>query len=573
MFARLTQQLQQPTRQIARLTTSKLSRHLPTHLPRPLLSQPIQFSTRHTHLSTISPSSQNFSTDTTSADGTTTSTAFPGDGQLTENNTTSPVTHQGEEESAVEEEEEEEEEVIFIKTDVPSAASAGKMIDHEIEMVNPDLFPEGLPPRLAKELQHIDEKDISSWVMRNLSSDIVTRLEKHVDVKGRLYRSVVNNGVQIEADNELESPFKENIERIQEQLQDLQTKKTKAKEDDNWDEVRGAREELRETFNNEYHFETKPEPLKDGIIVLSGPKLTGKSTILCQVVQWARTNGWIVMYTPDSGSLLRKSRAVQPSRHYEGYYDQPDLAVPLLANFRQAHVKQLNKLPYQQQDEIEIRPTYIAERQRKDDQRKKKTGKSGKGIVTLLDICDHGLLNPADAATSYRDLREQLSVVENEETKILFVIDDVNTMYSDSGFGVKWNGTDALGSKKKNVLGGDKFTLSGSIRPFDQNGLRKNFVPKRGAVLAAVTGTSEWLPSHMKVKHDAGAMFQYTVPVQQYVSNEFEAAVRMYGHNGILHKSCDKQDIAKSKVATSCHPGHLYEHVLRSEIKEAHSGH
>ena len=159
--------------------------------------------------------------------------------------------------------------------------------------------------------------------------------------------------------------------------------------------------------------------------------------------------------------------------------------------------------------------------------------------------------------------------MESEEAKILFVIDDVNTLYSNTVFGYEMKPVE-----------GDMLTLSSTLRPFDQNGLRENFAPKRGAVLCATTGTSENLPSAKRVRKEAGAMYDYLSPVRPYDREEFDAAIRMYVASGLMGKNCFREinskkekrselvvaDIEKARVQSSQYPGVLYEHVVQLEM-------
>jgi len=384
--------------------------------------------------------------------------------------------------------------------------STASSVDRSIEFVDPSLCPEGYPTQIMKELKHLNNSTVSSWVVRNLTREICQRLEAHVAP-----HTFEQDGTQRE--------------------------------------------------------EEGGEALKDGVVVLAGPKEHGKSVILCQVVQWARRNGWIVLYSPNSGNLLRKGVQIYPSRHFEGYYDQPDLAGPLLMSMRKAHAKELNSL----QVKGTPRPTYVAERARKDKAKAERTGKAvpnREGYCTLLDVCDHGLLNGADAATSYRDLREQLSIVDDESMKILYVVDDLNATYNESIFGYDMK-----------MVEGSELTLSSSVQPFDAKGLRSNFVPKRGAVVAATTGTFQYLPKEEDVKKAASDLYHYTVPVRPYDAVEFDAAMRMFSHSGLVPKNVLRpvgqpekrselilSDIASAKVATSSHPGILYEHIVAYSI-------
>jgi hypothetical protein len=380
MFAQIVKRGFHPTRQsAARLTTLVAPKR---HLPTQLLSRPLQQQQQHHHqqqrtngVVSLFPTlhqqqqqqqqQQRFSSTPSTSDSPppTTSTAFPGDGQTSSGAAAAAAGSAAAGGSGgIQQTSTAQKVKVKIK-----AKKKIQIIDENIEIMNTELFPEGVPEHLTKELKHLNHPDVASWVKRKLTDDIVRRLEARVSLE----------------------------------------KQDKKEYDPDLD-------------------------LNEGVVVLAGTREVGKSVVLCQVVQWARNNGWIVLYSPNSGSLLRSGVQIYPSRHNEGYFDQPDIAGPLLANFRKAHARQLNKLPYQG----EPRPTYLSERKRKEDVRKEKTGKSGDlNAVTLLDVVDHGLLGlgGSDAATSYRDLREQLSIV----SVFCFVV-------GDSGGGGGGGGGDVL---------------------------------------------------------------------------------------------------------------------------------
>ena len=187
--------------------------------------------------------------------------------------------------------------------------------------------------------------------------------------------------------------------------------------------------------------------------------------------------------------------STRPSIHYEGMFDNTAYAAPILTQLRSQHGKQLNQ--------VEVRGDLASAARYENERRRKEAVKRSKGIKssaasgvdvppTLLDVLDNGLANPEDASTSVRDLREQLSLVD--EYPVLFAIDEVNTLYGQPYS--TWSYRDVLPQDMK----ASKLTLCDAFMPFDAQGLRPGFVPRRGAVIGATTATSYYLPMRMLYK-------------------------------------------------------------------------
>lgn len=64
--------------------------------------------------------------------------------------------------------------------------------------------------------------------------------------------------------------------------------------------------------------------------LLTGARGSGKSQLLNYAVQYARRNGWIVLFVPDSFEVMHLGRALQRSKRRPGMADQNDIAMKIL---------------------------------------------------------------------------------------------------------------------------------------------------------------------------------------------------------------------------------------------------
>jgi hypothetical protein len=235
-------------------------------------------------------------------------------------------------------------------------------------------------------------------------------------------------------------------------------------------------------------------------------------------------------------------------------------------HMRSQHGKQLNRVPVR--GDLRKAARYVNERRRKEAVKRARgidsAAISGADVPpTLLDVLDNGLANPEDASTSVRDLREQLSLVD--EYPVLFAIDEVNTLYGQP-FSC-WSYGDTLPQDMKAKY----LTLCETFMPFDAQGLRPGFVPKRGAVVAATTSSSHYLPSEDAVRDEAD-MQGYAVPLGNYTRDEFNAIMATYARHGMIPKggggvgdfvvaTVTDKDIDIAQMSTQGHPAAVLRYV------------
>ncbi|CAN0072899.1 unnamed protein product, partial [Discosporangium mesarthrocarpum] len=78
--------------------------------------------------------------------------------------------------------------------------------------------------------------------------------------------------------------------------------------------------------------------------LVTGVRGAGKSCVLNDVVLHARMNGWVVVFVPDSRSLLHKGIYCRPSPVFKGMYDLPKQSIKMLESLKSAHSSQLGQI-------------------------------------------------------------------------------------------------------------------------------------------------------------------------------------------------------------------------------------
>jgi hypothetical protein len=64
------------------------------------------------------------------------------------------------------------------------------------------------------------------------------------------------------------------------------------------------------------------------------PPLRRHSALLNYIVHYARANGWICLFVPNTFKLCRDGKVLVASRSRPGLVDQHDLALDMLKNVR-----------------------------------------------------------------------------------------------------------------------------------------------------------------------------------------------------------------------------------------------
>ena len=85
------------------------------------------------------------------------------------------------------------------------------------------------------------------------------------------------------------------------------------------------------------HVSPSSIPLDDGVVVLTGPPGVGKSGVLNYAVLYARANGWLVVFIPNSFDVWYNSMVLVRSRSRPGFVDQHDKALAVLREVFSAH--------------------------------------------------------------------------------------------------------------------------------------------------------------------------------------------------------------------------------------------
>lgn len=101
--------------------------------------------------------------------------------------------------------------------------------------------------------------------------------------------------------------------------------------------ARDAIQKLKDLHQSGFQQQTTP-------LILDGVKGSGKSALLNQLVYWARSAGWLVVFLPRS-AMVKRTGFLLPSRVHIGCFDQPNHARALCYCMLRAHGDKLKTLP------------------------------------------------------------------------------------------------------------------------------------------------------------------------------------------------------------------------------------
>ncbi|OQR81663.1 hypothetical protein THRCLA_23323 [Thraustotheca clavata] len=168
--------------------------------------------------------------------------------------------------------------------------------------------------------------------------------------------------------------------------------------------------------------------------VLDGERGTGKTVALLQIVQFARENGWIVLFAPQVRAWCYDAPYVTKSAHIEGKFDIDVVAMDIIKQLIEFHGEQLA--------ELLIQGDYADNKYypRSFEKKPKSSSEYNKEDLTLLDMAENGLKDDLLSCSALVDLRAELAKVT--KYPVLIAIDEYNTLFEKTVFG--YEGYDVL---------------------------------------------------------------------------------------------------------------------------------
>ncbi|KAK1321263.1 hypothetical protein QJS10_CPA03g01018 [Acorus calamus] len=155
-------------------------------------------------------------------------------------------------------------------------------------------------------------------------------------------------------------------------------------------------------------------------IVLDGPVSCGKSIALAMLVQWARSEGWLVMYVPEGRSWTHGGLYYQNPEN--DHWDTPIQAANILQDFLKFNESRLKQLLCQISDPIPMGEGAGVGLMRGVDSMAMPDGS------TLYDLIQTGITYSQAAVGVVVRLRKELSLVK--DVPVLIAVDQVNAFRS-----------------------------------------------------------------------------------------------------------------------------------------------
>ncbi|EQC29553.1 hypothetical protein SDRG_12802 [Saprolegnia diclina VS20] len=212
--------------------------------------------------------------------------------------------------------------------------------------------------------------------------------------------------------------------------------------------------------------------------VLDGERGTGKSVALLQIVNFARENGWIVLFAPHVRAWCYDAPYVTKSAHIQGKYDIDVVAMDVLKQLIQSHGHQLAELSLSADYGDKYYPHTF-------EKKPKSTSEYDKASLTLLDMAENGLKDDLLSCAALVDLRAELAKVT--KFPVLIAIDEYNTLFEKTVFGYEGH----------NVAPRD-ISFIHALADVDETGHREDRSLANGLFVAATTKN---FPSAFKFTH------------------------------------------------------------------------
>lgn len=283
-------------------------------------------------------------------------------------------------------------------------------------------------------------------------------------------------------------------------------------------------------------YKNGPDPL----VLLSGPRSSGKSATLAHVVDYARSNGWVTLFVPRMHSILHDSDVMEPSRRRPGFFDQPTFAREILSQFGAANQDLLSAIELKTKDHPEAE------------------GRLDNYSTLAEVVAESSNADPQiDHVGLVLDLVRELSVTT--EFPVLLALDDYNQCYQSTAY-----------YYDNERIWPEQLTLVNALRFFQQTSDDEEhaFAPKHplqnGVVVAAES-------HHRSLDKSDNAKYRAVwksitatasrVPHSYFNISEVESCLRHYFHHNICFQEPTESAVRTLHLLTNGNPSEM---LLRS---------
>lgn len=245
-------------------------------------------------------------------------------------------------------------------------------------------------------------------------------------------------------------------------------------------------------------------------VYLDGWTGSGKSIALFIMVNWARKNGWIVMYIPSAYLLVEGSSYVKGE---DELWETPDAARFILNSMKDNHLNSLEKL----------------------------SGRNGKPLATII---TEGLAarEPKDVVDAAIALKEELQALK--DVPVLIAVDDYNVLYSHTQY------FEAMHAFHHRSLAPEEIRLVRAFRVMEQPS------PANGVSIAAPT-FGNTISDKLRIPLPKGSRFH----VPRYALDEVRATVEYFSAVGHIKGTPDIDTLKRAMFLTNGNAKELREYA------------
>jgi hypothetical protein len=406
------------------------------------------------------------------------------------------------------------------------------------------LFPEGLPPGVTDEFELTQRRAL---MVRPEVRSLVEELERYRLVS----KAWLERGGQGSADKVFGG-------KVFLQGEDVETERSEEVVEEVMQSAREWCEEL--------------ESLPDGPTrVLTGPRGCGKTCALTQVVRYARSRDWIVVYIPSAYRLTHQGQVLTPTRGRPGDYDQNDLATEILNHVLTCHGEQLDKILQRgkyrldmflpEEDDTKMRAEVARRVAEEEDQvasLKAEAESKGQSFdpskdwtsqlqldllavetldreakgYTLGHMLRWGLAHPPQATETVVALLSELR--QTVEYPVLVAVDGVNDLYEPSGYPSPYG----------RRLSTKRLPLVRALQAFNSGGPKMSF--RRGAFVGAVSLSRNTNPALLRHSPPGSAAVvppDNRFPLQPWARTEIHSQLLHYAMTGRFPELPDRASV------------------------------
>jgi len=314
-------------------------------------------------------------------------------------------------------------------------------------------------------------------------------------------------------------------------------------------------------------------------IMLTGPRGSGKSTVLNQMVYHARSRGWLCLFIPNGWLHVQGGSYIEPAidgkKKGNKIYNNPLMSADMLRGFWKSHKDDLRKLPIAKKDSLKKYESYIAKFNEEWARVKSVPGRENSSFIELRKIAegendnlededklDEVVLNKFNwesfqpktledmilLGIALRDLSGNIAMdliaelKDLESMKVLIAVDQYNSWEVDSAYSYR---NEKVHSRQLCIPYALNF-LSKKKSITDQ------FVMKNGICVAAVS--NRYPEARHETFENVGRSIPLLINIPTYSQVEYLSSLSNYLHHGRIDAGIDNHEALTFRMYTNSNP-------------------